>query len=136
MIETALLDVRILPWRPRKRMMKASTLRDNADPFSASSDLEGVVVGLVLWLLIIIAAPVIVLVLAVGLLSIELPLVLVLGLALAVVRFTGVLPWTVVTINHVTGEERRDSYRNLWRAVRSIRAVNSDRRVKVRWAWA
>ncbi|MGZ4532385.1 MAG: hypothetical protein ACXVXP_08540 [Mycobacteriaceae bacterium] len=135
MLETALLDVRVLPWRPRARVMKPETLRDNADPFAVLDDLQGVVLGLVLWLVIIIAAPLIVLLLAAGLLSIELPIVLALGLILLVVRFTGVLPWIVVIVDQVTGDERRERYRNLWRAARRIRTVNSDRRVKVRWAW-
>lgn len=137
MLETALLDVRVLPWRPRARLMKAETLRDNADPSVALEvdDLAGVVIGLALWLVIIIAAPLIVLGLAVGLFSIELPIVLVLGLVLVLVRFAGLLPWTVVIVDQVTSDERRESYRNLWHATRRIRAVNSDRRVKVRWAW-
>ena len=136
MVETALLDVRVLPWRPRARVMKPNTLRENADPFVAVDDLAGVVLGLALWLLIIVAAPLIVLVLAAGLLSVELPIVLALGLILLVVRFTGLLPWNVVIVHQVSGAERRESYRALWRAVGRIRAINHDRRVKVRWAWA
>ena len=115
---------------------KPETLRDNADPFVAADDLAGVVLGLALWLLNIIAAPLIVLVLAAGLLSVELPIVLALGLILLVVRFTGVLPWTVVIVHQVTGDERRERYCALWRAVLRIREINHDRRVKVRWAWA
>lgn len=136
LLERALLDVRVLPWRPRARVMSADTLRDCSDPFIGLDDLSGLVVGLVLWLAIIVAAPVLVLVLAAGLFSIELPVVLALGAVLLVVRFTGLMPWTVVIVDQVTGEERRETYRNLWRAVRRIRAVNSDRRVDVRWAWS
>ena len=102
----------------------------------AVDDLQGVILGLALWLVIIIAAPLIVLVLAAGLLSIELPIVVALGLFLLVIRFSGLLPWMVVIVDQVTGEERRETYRNLWRAARRIRSVNSDRRVKVRWAWS
>lgn len=116
--------------------MKPDTLRENADPFVSADDLAGVVLGLALWLFVIIAAPLIVLVLAAGLLSVELPTVLALGLILVVVRFTGLLPWTVVIVDQVSGDERRESYRALWRAVRRIREINHDRRVKVRWAWA
>jgi hypothetical protein len=134
-LETAVLDVRVLPWRPRARVMKPSTLRENADPLVVMDDLQGVVLGLALWLVIIVAAPLVVLVLAVGLLSVELPLVIALGLFLLVIRFTGLLPWAVVIVDPVTGHERRESYRSLWRAARRIRSVNSDRRVKVRWAW-
>jgi hypothetical protein len=115
--------------------MKADTLRDTADPFMAVDDVQGVILGLALWLVIITAAPLIVLVLAAGLFSIELPIVVALGLLLLVFRFAGFLPWMVVKVDQVTGEERRETYRTLWRAARRIRSVNSDRRVKVRWAW-
>ncbi|MGH3331154.1 MAG: hypothetical protein ACRDPJ_07575 [Nocardioidaceae bacterium] len=80
--------------------MKPDTLRENADPFMAVDDLQDVVLALALWLVIIIAAPFIVLVLAAGLLSIELPIVVALGLILLVVRFTGLLPWVVVIVDH------------------------------------
>ncbi len=134
MLESALLDVRVLPWRPRARVMKPGTLRE-VDPLTIGDDLEGLVFGLALWLVIIIAAPLIVLVLAAGLLSVELPVVLTIGLGLLVVRFTGLLPWTVVIIDQIRGDERRESYRNLWRAARRIRDINHDRRINVRWAW-
>lgn len=136
MLETALLDVRVLPWRPRARVMKPDTLRDNAEPFLDFGDLSGVVLGIVLWIAILILAPLIVLVLAVLLFSVELPIVLALAVILLVVRFTGLMPWTVVVVNTVNGEEQTERYRLLWRAVARIRAVNADRRVKVRWAWA
>ena len=136
MLETALLDVRVLPWRPRARVMKPETLRENAEPFLDVGDLSGVVLGIVLWIAILILAPLIVLVLAVLLFSVELPIVLALAVILLVVRFTGLMPWTVVIVNAVDGEEQIERYRLLWRAVARIRAVNADRRVKVRWAWA
>jgi len=135
-METAFLDVRVLPWRPRARVLKPDTLRDNTDPFF-DLDIEGFVIGIALWLLIIVAAPLIVLVLAVLLFSVELPIVIVLAGILVVVRFTGLVPWTVVIVDAVGGgEEKTERYRLLWRAIGRIRAVNSDRRVKVRWAWA
>jgi len=116
--------------------MKPDTLRENADPsFLPSDDVAGVLLGLALWLGIILAAPLVVLLLAAGLLSIELPVVLALAVLLAVVRFTGLIPWTVVVVDRVTGGERRESYRSIWRAARRIRAINTDRRVRVRWAW-
>lgn len=135
MVEQALLDVRALPWRPRTRVMKPGTVRDVASPDLSGEDVAGVVLGLAIWLLIVLAAPLVVLVLAVGLLSVELPIVVALGVILVVVRFAGLLPWTVVVVHQVSGEERRESYRALWRAVRRIREVNPDRRVRVRWAW-
>ncbi|WP_286168352.1 hypothetical protein [Phycicoccus sp. SLBN-51] len=42
----------------------------------------------------------------------------------------------MVGVDQVTGEERHETYRNLWRAAQHIRAVNTDRRVRARWAWA
>ncbi len=69
-------------------------------------------------------------------LSVELPVVLALGVVLMVVRFTGLMPWTVVIVDMVTGAERRETYRNLWRATRRIRTVNGDRRVTIRWSWS
>jgi hypothetical protein len=135
LLETALLDVRVLPWRIRARVMKPSTLRENLDPTLVADDFSGLLLGLAVWLVIIIAAPVVVLVLAAGLLSIELPVLIVLALVLLLIRFTGLLPWTVLVLDPVSGAEHRERYRSLWRAVRRIRAINSDRRVKVRWAW-
>jgi ABC-type transport system involved in multi-copper enzyme maturation permease subunit len=116
--------------------MKADSLRDKIDPLSGMDDINGVLIGLALWLLIIIAAPLIVLVLAGALLSIEIPIVVALGSLLALIRFTGLIPWTVVIVDQVTGEERREPYRNLWRAADRVRAINTDRRIKVRWAWS
>lgn len=134
--EKALLEVRVLPWRPRARVMKPKTLREAADPSVIGlDDLSGVVVGLALWLVVIIAAPVVVLLLAAGLFSVELPVVVVLAVPLPLARFAGLLPWTVVILDAVTGGERRETYRNLVHALRRIREVNADRRVAVRWAW-
>ncbi len=136
MVQTAVLDVRVAPWRPRARVMKADTLRAAADPVTSVDDLTGVLIGLALWLVVIIAAPLIVLVLAAVLLSVELPVVVVLALLVLVARFAGLIPWTVVILDPVTGAERRESYRSIWKATARIRGINSDRRVKVRWAWA
>ena len=136
-METALLDVRVLPWRPRARVLKPDTLRDNAGNLAfAGDDLGGIVIGLALWLVIIIAAPLIVLVLAAGLFSIELPIIVGLAVLLAVARFTGLIPWTVVILDTTSGDERRESYRSIWRATTRIRSINADHHVKVRWAWA
>jgi len=134
--QTALLEVRVLPWRPRARVMKPETLRDAADPSVIGvDDLSGVVVGLALWLVIIIAAPMVVLLLAAGLFSVELPVVVVVAVLLPLARFAGLVPWTVVILDAVTGDERRERYRNLVHALRRIRDLNADRRVAVRWAW-
>ncbi len=134
MLQRALLDVRLLPWRPRPRVMNPDRLRSGLDPLSGADDLQGLVVGLVMCLVVIVAAPLIVLVLAAGLLSVELPVVVAIGVLLVAVRFAGLLPWTVVIVDQVTGDERRETYRTLWRAVRRVRSINHDRRVTVRWA--
>lgn len=135
--ERALLEVRVLPWRPRARVMEPQTLRDAAtDPgLIGLDDLGGIVLGLALWLGILIAAPLVVLVIAAVLFSVELPVVLAVAVLLLVARFTGILPWTVVVVDLRTGDERRESYRSLLRALRRIRVLNGERRVAVRWAW-
>ncbi|SES46344.1 hypothetical protein SAMN05216199_3944 [Pedococcus cremeus] len=46
-----------------------------------------------------------------------------------------VLPWRP-SARVMKPEERRESYRTLWRAAQHIRDVNADRRVRVRWTWA
>lgn len=138
-LDSALLEVRALPWRPRTRVMKASRLRDfvaDGDPTMVADDIVGAAISLGVWLAILVAAPLIVLLLAVGLFSVELPLAFALAVLLVVGRFAGVVPWTVVIVDRVTGTEQRETYRNLLRAVRRIRSVNVDRRVTVRWAWA
>lgn len=140
MLESAFLEIRVFPWRPRTRVIKASAFREAVatefSPIDLADGLTGFLVGLGLWLTLLLAAPLIVLVLAAALFSVELPVVIGIALALVVSRFAGVIPWTVVMVNQVTGQETRETYRNGWRAVRRIREVNTDRRVTVRWAWA
>ena len=139
---SAVLDVRLLPWRPRLRVMKPDTLRESSDQLLdlGGDDLEGVLLSLVLSValivLVLVAAPVIVVVLAVLLLPLELQVLLLLAVVLPAARFLGVVPWTVLVLDPVTGEERPERHRFLWQAVRRVREVNHDRRVRVRWAWA
>ena len=135
-MDTAVLDMRFLPWRPRARVMKADDLRNSVGNIDLGNDLSGVVVGLALTLLILFAAPVVVLVIAAGLFTVELPIVALLAVLLLIARFTGIIPWTVLIVNSATGEERRESYRTIWRATSRIKEINPDSRVKVRWAWA
>jgi hypothetical protein len=61
--------------------------------------------------------------------------VLTLALLLVLMRLAGLIPWTVVILDGLTGDEQRESYRTIWRAVARVRNVNTDRRVDVRWAW-
>lgn len=137
MLEKALLDVRVFPWRPRARVMKPATLSQNADSSLWDFDgVAGIVIGLAVWLTILVAAPLVALVLAAGLFSVELPVVVALAVLLVVARFIGLIPWTVIVLDKASGDERSERYRNLWTATRRIRSLNDDRRVNVRWAWA
>jgi hypothetical protein len=61
--------------------------------------------------------------------------VLTLALLLVLMRLAGLIPWTVVILDGLTGDEQRESYRTIRRAVARVRNVNADRRVDVRWAW-
>jgi hypothetical protein len=116
--------------------MDPDTLRDGIDPFVGADDLGGVLVGLVLWVLVVVTAPLLVLVIAALLLSVELPVAVAIGLLYLVARFAGVVPWTVLVIDPEAGTERRERYRTLWGAVSRVRAVNGGGRTEVRWAWA
>ncbi|MEZ5098003.1 MAG: hypothetical protein R2731_19145 [Nocardioides sp.] len=138
MIEVALLEVRALPWRPRARVMSAERFREgvaDVGPFDATDGLEGLVVGLGLWLALILLAPVVVVVIAVLLLPVELVVVAALAALLLLARFAGAIPWTVLTISTVSGEESTTRHRFLPAAVRQVRKTNHDRRVRVRWSW-
>ncbi len=116
--------------------MKPDTLREIASDVGTFDDVSGFLFGLALAIAVIVAAPLLVLVLAVLLFSVEVPIVIALAVILLVVRFTGLMPWTVVIVDTLTGEEKTERYRLLLRAIGRIREVNADRRVKVRWAWA
>lgn len=110
--------------------MQPQTLREGADPSLIGLDVVGgVVIGLALWLVIIVAAPIVVLLLAAVLLSVELPVVAALAVVLIVLRFAGIGagPWSSLD---VSGGERRETNRNLLRALRRIRAINADRGVQ------
>jgi hypothetical protein len=116
--------------------MKPDTLRDISTGFpDFADDVAGLVISLVLMVAVLILAPVLVVVLAVLLFSVELPIAIAVGLLIVVARFSGLIPWTVLTIDTVTGDGTRVSYRNLFNAIRQVRDTNQDRRVRVRWAW-
>jgi hypothetical protein len=136
MVERALIEVRVFPWRPRARVMKASTPRDlalNADPVNVDY-ISGCVVVLGVWLAILIAAPLVVLLLAGALFSVELPLPIGFGVLLILWRFAGLMPWRIVILNQLSGEERIETTRSLTRAIRRVREINGERRVYARWA--
>jgi hypothetical protein len=133
-LQTACLEVRVLPWWPRRRI-HTDDVRETTPDLTGVDDLTGLVVMLGLWLAVIIAAPLVALVLAALFLSVEVPLLVAIALLLVVLRFAGVIPWTVLTVDAVTGAETRSRHRSILRAVRRVREVNHDRRVQVRWSW-
>ncbi len=136
MRRAAFLEVRVLPWRPRRRAMERSDPDVTGfDPFVLADDVAGFVVGLVVWLLLLLAAPVLLVVLSVLFLPVEIVLVAVLAAVVVLARLLGVVPWVVLVVDLVAGTEEQERYRNLLRAVRRLRDVNHDRRVAVRWAW-
>jgi hypothetical protein len=138
MADRAWLEVRVFPWRPRPRVMRASTLRErvsDVDLLSGVDDLTGVVIALGVWIAILIAAPLIVLVLAGMLFSIELPVIIIIAAALALARFSGAIPWTVVETDPGNGNQARRSTRNFLKALKWIRDVNQSRHVAVHWTW-
>src|SRR4051812_5218483 len=119
--------------------MKAGTFRDrisSVDPTLGTDDLSGFVIGLAVWLTITLAAPLLVLILAGALFSVEVPVLVIVALALLLACFTGLIPWTVVIVDRISGQEQRESTRNFVRAVRRVRDINGDRRIVVRWAWS
>lgn len=133
-----MLEVRVLPWRPRARVMNPKDLRDGAldnVPLDGADDPAGIVLVFGIWLAIIVAAPLMVLLIAGALLSIEVPLVLLLAVLLLLARFTGVIPWTVSVADAVAGAERKETYRSIVRARRRVREINGKPRVPVRWSW-
>jgi hypothetical protein len=137
-IESAFLEVRLFPWRPRQRLSRGGRYLDGADfgDFAGFDDLAGLALVVAIGLLVILLAPVLVVVLGALLFSLEVAALLGIAVFLVLARFAGLLPWTVVVVNRVSGEERRESVRTLVRAVRRVREVNGERRVHVRWAWS
>lgn len=133
--EKAFVRVRVFPWRVRARVMSPSTLRDNVDPITAVDDLAGLVIGIGLWIVVLVAAPILVVVLAGLLLPFEVSLIAALALLLAVARLAGIIPWVVAIVGGATGEERTEQSRNLLRVIRRVRDINGGGRVRVRWSW-
>ena len=125
----------MLPWLPRRRVSTDDVRAGNPLDPTYADDIAGALVMLGLCLAVIIGAPLIALVLAALFFSVEVPLLLAIALLLAVLRFAGVIPWTVLTVDTVTGAETRTTHRSIWRAVRRVREVNHDRQVRVRWSW-
>ena len=129
----------MLPWRPRRRAVKADDVRDavsSGNPFAGADDLAGVVLSLAVWLLVLVAAPLVAAVVVWLLLPVELVLVLVLALLVPLVRLLGLVPWTVLVVDHGRGDETRERHRSLLAARRRVREVNRGAQsVPVRWGW-
>ncbi|MBO0921973.1 hypothetical protein J1G42_14190 [Cellulomonas sp. zg-ZUI222] len=121
----AVIEVRLLPWRPRRRMPDPGI--DLSGLSGASDDLVGGVVALVVGVL---AALLGLIVLAGVVMLLELWLVGAVALLLLLARFVGLLPWAVFT---GSGYE---FYRWLPHAAARVRALNGSRHARFRWHWA
>lgn len=133
---TAVLEVRLLPWRPRARRMNPDTLRHGADSIpDLGGDLTATLISIAVWALIVVAAPLLVVLLAIAFLPVELAVVLIAAALLVLIRFVGIVPWTVC-VTPASGPVRTESYRALPRALRRVRELNDDHRVAVRWSWS
>ncbi|UZN03842.1 hypothetical protein [Cellulomonas sp. S1-8] len=123
----AVIEVRVLPWRPRGRVMNhgidLSPLSDMAD------DLIGGVVALVVGILSVLLL--LVVLVGVVVVVLELWLVGVVALLLVLARFAGVLPWVVDT-----GRGTYERYRWLPNAARRVRTLNGTRHAQLRWHWS
>jgi len=129
----AMIEVRALPWRPRRRRIDPDRLRVDATDL-AFDDLAGAVIGLVGTVLLFVLAPLLAVVIAILLLPFEALLVAVLAVLLIAARFTGVIPWTVLVVD-AAGAEHRETFRFLPSAVRRVRALTGAR-PRVRWSWS
>ena len=124
---TAAIEVRLLPWRPRRRIADPGI--DLSSLSSAADDLIGGVVALVVTVLAALLALVVVATVVVVLL--ELWIVGAIALLLLVARFAGLLPWAVHT-----GGGTYERYRWLPNAAARVRELNGTRHARFRWYWA
>jgi len=132
----AALEIRVLPWRPRRRKFDSSDLADGAgDVLDIVDDDTGIglVIGLVATVVLLVFAPVTAVVLSILFLPVEAGIVLVVGALLLIARFTGVIPWHVLMLTPV-GDEY-ETLRLLHRAVRRVRELNGGGRPPVVWRW-
>ncbi|MEN0130531.1 MAG: hypothetical protein AAGC49_13890 [Brevundimonas sp.] len=135
----AALEIRVLPWRPRRRKIDPDKLRDGvadvADVASVIDDLPGAVIGLGMMLVCYVAAPLVAIALAILLIPAELGIVMALAALLLLARFVGLIPWTVVVVDPAGADDRRERFRLLHRAVNRVLELNGGRRPKVVWHW-
>jgi hypothetical protein len=133
----AALEIRVLPWRPRRRKIDPEVIRDGAtDVADVVDDLPGLLIGIVAMILCYVAAPLVAIVLAILLIPAELGIVMALAVLLLLARFVGLIPWTVVVVEPEAPEDRREQYRLLHRAVNRVRELNGGGRPQVHWHWA
>ena len=131
----AALRLRVLPWRVRARRLRSSVIRDNADSvLELPDDLGSLVLSLGIWIILVIAAPVVAFVLSIVLLPFEATLVAIIAAALLLVRFAGLTSWTVV-LTDTSGQETIEKFRSVVGAVRRVRSVNDSRGVAVQLIW-
>jgi hypothetical protein len=133
----AAIEIRVLPWRPRRRKIDPEVIRDGAtDVADVVDDLPGLLIGIVAMILCYVAAPLVAIVLAILLIPAELGIVMALAVLLLLARFVGLIPWTVVVVEPEAPEDRREQYRLLHRAVNRVRELNGGGRPQVHWHWA
>lgn len=131
----AVIDVRLLPWRPRQRRLDPALVREHAGSVTdLADDLTSLLLTVGVWIAIVVAAPLLVVLLALALLPVELLVVVIIGVAILVVRLAGIVPWTV-RITDRNGAATSESYRSLPGAIRRVRTVNTDRRIPVTFRW-
>ncbi|RHA44480.1 hypothetical protein [Cellulomonas rhizosphaerae] len=132
----AFLEIRVLPWRPRRRSIDPELLREGAgNGIELFDDVAGLVIGVVGTIVLYVAAPLVAVVLAILFLPVELGLVLAIAVLLLLARFTGLIPWTVLVADGLE-DERREKYRLLHRAVRRVRELNGGGTPRVVWKWS
>lgn len=131
MTDTAYLDIKMFPWFARRRQMSTENFRDAMDIV----DIDDFVVSIVVLIALYVLAPLIVVLLAWLLLPLEFLLLILIALVLVVGRFAGLLPWHVTVEDALGNEVRRETTRNIFTAVRTVRAVNDGRGLLLRLSW-
>ena len=122
----AVIDVRVLPWRPKRRIKDLGV--DLAALGGAADDVLGVVISTIV--AIVGALVVLVFVVSLAVVLLELWIVALVALALVLARFAGLLPWVVDT-----GRGTFERYRWLPNATRRVRELNGGGPARMRWRW-
>jgi hypothetical protein len=140
--DAAWLEIRLFPWRPRKRDIDIDALDAAPDVLDGVAGVDDLGMGCLVGVGIVLLTVILPVVLVGIVFALEWPVVLLLGLLLIVGRFLGVIPWTVVTVERIdtperstTAVERQTKTRSLRRAVRQIREANETSRTPIHWSW-